>query len=32
MASSSDTGNGLLSFHADDAAEIIRILDITWID
>ncbi len=26
-----DTGNGLLSFHADDAAEIIRIFDITWI-
>lgn len=26
-----DAGNGLLSFHADDAAEIIRIFDITWI-
>jgi hypothetical protein len=25
------TGNGLLSFYADDAAEIIRIFDITWI-
>jgi hypothetical protein len=25
------TGNGLLSFHADDTAEIIRIFDITWI-
>jgi hypothetical protein len=24
-------GYGLLSFHADDAAEIIRIFDITWI-
>jgi hypothetical protein len=26
-----DIGNGLLSFHADDIAEIIRIFDITWI-
>jgi hypothetical protein len=26
-----DAGNGLLSFHADDTAEIIRIFDITWI-
>jgi hypothetical protein len=26
-----DTGNGLLSFHADDTAEMIRIFDITWI-
>jgi hypothetical protein len=26
-----DTGNGLLSFYADDVAEIIRIFDITWI-
>ncbi len=26
-----DSGNGLLSFHADDAAEMIRIFDITWI-
>lgn len=26
-----DTGNGLLSSHADDTAEIIRIFDITWI-
>ena len=26
-----DAGYGLLSFHADDAAEIIRIFDITWI-
>jgi hypothetical protein len=25
------TGNGLLSFHADDTTEIIRIFDITWI-
>lgn len=25
------SGYGLLSFHADDAAEIIRIFDITWI-
>ena len=24
-------GYGLLSFHADDAAELIRIFDITWI-
>ena len=24
-------GNGLLSFYADDAAEVIRIFDITWI-
>ena len=24
-------GYGLLSFHADDTAEIIRILDLTWI-
>jgi hypothetical protein len=27
----SEAGNGLLSFHADNAAEIIRIFDITWI-
>jgi len=26
-----DAGNGLLSFHADDAAEVIRVFDITWI-
>lgn len=26
-----DAGNGLLSFHADDTTEIIRIFDITWI-
>jgi hypothetical protein len=26
-----DAGYGLLTFHADDAAEIIRIFDITWI-
>lgn len=26
-----DTGNGLLSFHADDTAEMIRIFDMTWI-
>jgi hypothetical protein len=26
-----DSGNGLLSFYADDAAEIIRIFDITGI-
>jgi hypothetical protein len=26
-----DAGNGLLSFYADDAAELIRIFDITWI-
>jgi hypothetical protein len=26
-----DSGNGLLSFYADDAGEIIRIFDITWI-
>jgi hypothetical protein len=26
-----DSGNGLLSFYADDTAEIIRIFDITWI-
>jgi hypothetical protein len=26
-----DAANGLLSFHADDTAEIIRIFDITWI-
>ena len=25
------SGYGLLSFHADDTAEIIRIFDITWI-
>jgi hypothetical protein len=25
------SGNGLLTFHADDTAEIIRIFDITWI-
>jgi hypothetical protein len=25
------SGNGLLSFHADDTVEIIRIFDITWI-
>jgi hypothetical protein len=25
------TGYGLLTFHADDASEIIRIFDITWI-
>lgn len=24
-------GNGLLSFYADDAAELLRIFDITWI-
>jgi hypothetical protein len=24
-------GNGLLTFHADDTTEIIRIFDITWI-
>jgi hypothetical protein len=26
-----DTGNGLLSFYADDIAEILRIFDVTWI-
>jgi hypothetical protein len=26
-----DAGYGLLSFHADDAVEIIRIFDITWV-
>jgi hypothetical protein len=26
-----DTGKGLLSFHDDDTAEMIRIFDITWI-
>jgi hypothetical protein len=26
-----DAGNGLLSFHANDTTEIIRIFDITWI-
>jgi hypothetical protein len=26
-----DGGYGLLSFHVDDAAELIRIFDITWI-
>lgn len=26
-----DAGNGLLTFHADDIAEVIRIFDITWI-
>lgn len=26
-----DSGSGLVSFHADDAAEVIRIFDITWI-
>ncbi len=25
------SGNGLLTFHVDDAAEVIRIFDITWI-
>lgn len=25
------SGNGLLTFHVDDAAEIIRIFNITWI-
>lgn len=26
-----DAGNGLLSFHSDDTAEVIQIFDITWI-